>query len=180
MRYGYARGSTAAQDGAMQIDALRAAACDQVVVENGSGSGPLPKLDALLDQLRPGDELCVWKLDRLGRSLKKFIEASERVKNSGAQLRSLTEPVDTRSAFGEAMFQILGVFAQLEAAWTLERTSAGRRSAEAQGRKGGRPPKLNTEKRAHVREMLAAGKSVGETARILGVGRATIYRAVKG
>ena len=179
MVYGYARVSTLDQDPGLQLSALKAAGCERIIDENGSGGDPnRPKLAKLLLDLKTGDELVVWKLDRLARTLKQLVDVGEQLRERGVELRSLQESIDTRTIYGKAMYQLLGIFAELERGMIRERVTAGIAKAQANGTwRGGRPAKLSSEQVAHVREMIAAGKSVGETARILKVGRATIWRA---
>lgn len=178
--YGYARVSTADQDCAMQVAALKAAGCRDIVTENGSGGDPnRPKLMKLLARLREGDQLVVWKLDRLARTMRQLVEVGNQLKDQGIELRSLTESIDTRTPYGKAMYGLIAIFAELERDMIIERTRAGLKAAAVKGRKGGRPAKLTLEQRAMAREMLASGRhSVGEVARMLRVGRATVYRAL--
>ena len=180
MVYGYTRVSTDDQTSALQVQALRAAGVTKIVEENGSGGDPnRPKLRYLLDQLHAGDELVVWKLDRLARTLTQLVEVGNSLKERGVELRSLTESIDTRSPYGKAMYGLMAIFAELERDMIRERTRAGLKAAAAKGRKGGRPAKLTAEQKAIARKMLAENKySVGEVARALRVGRATIYRAL--
>jgi DNA invertase Pin-like site-specific DNA recombinase len=182
MIHGYARVSTEDQNCALQVAALKAAGVPErnIVEENGSGGDPnRPKLKRLLDSLQRGDQLVVWKLDRLARTLSQLVEVGNRLKDQGVELRSLTESIDTRSPYGKAMYGLMGIFAELERDMIRERTVAGLKAAAAKGRKGGRPAKLSVEQKAIAREMLANNRhSVGEVARVLRVGRATIYRAL--
>ncbi|WP_284255912.1 recombinase family protein [Acidocella aquatica] len=177
---GYARVSKAEdQDPAPQIEALEAAGCKRVYDERVSGGcWDRPELHRLLDRLGPGDVLTVWKLDRLSRSLKDLLLILDKVEKAGAGFRSLTENIDSTTASGRMMMQMLGAFAEFERAMVRERTQAGLRSARAQGRRGGRQPKLSPQQQAEVRAMLMAGRSAADVARLFRVHRATISRIV--
>jgi len=123
-----------------------------------------------------GDVLTVWKLDRLSRSLKDLLLILDRVDKAGAGFRSLTENIDSTTASGRMMMQMLGAFAEFERAMVRERTQAGLRSARAQGRHGGRQPKLSPQQQTEVLSMLTAGRSAADVARLFRVHRATISR----
>jgi len=175
---GYARVSKAEdQDTAPQIESLHAAGCQRVYEERVSGGRwDRPELHRLLDRLAPGDVLTVWKLDRLSRSLKDLLLILDKVEKAGAGFRSLTENIDSTTASGRMMMQMLGAFAEFERAMVRERTQAGLRSARVQGRQGGRQPKLSPEQQAEVLTMLNAGRSAADVARLFRVHRATISR----
>ncbi|HKM72441.1 MAG TPA: recombinase family protein, partial [Stellaceae bacterium] len=140
MLLGYARVSKADdQDTAAQVGTLKAAGCRRVYEERASGGRwDRPELRRLLDQLREGDTLVVWKLDRLSRSLKDLLHILEKIDAAGANFRSLTEAIDTSGAAGRMMMQMLGCFAEFERAMVRERTRAGLQAARARGRTGGR------------------------------------------
>jgi DNA invertase Pin-like site-specific DNA recombinase len=179
MLLGYARVSKSDdQDPAAQVRALEAAGCRKVLREAASGGRwGRPELHRLLDQLREGDVVVVWKLDRLSRSLKDTLAILERVEAAGAGFRSLTEAVDTTGPAGRMMMQMLGAFAEFERAMIRERTRAGLAAARAQGRIGGRRPKLTPPQRAEALAMLEEGrKSAAEVARLFGVHPATVSR----
>lgn len=178
MLLGYARVSKADdQDTAAQVGALEAAGCTRVYEERASGGRwDRPELYRLLDRLREGDELVVWKLDRLSRSLKDLLHILEKIDAAGAAFRSLTEAIDTSGAAGRMMMQMLGSFAEFERAMVRERTRAGLKAARDQGRKGGRRPKLMPHQKAEILDMLAAGRAGADVARIFRVHRATIGR----
>ena len=180
MLLGYARVSKADdQDTAAQVSALKAAGCTRVYEETASGGRwDRPELHRLLDHLRDGDALVVWKLDRLSRSLKDLLHILEKIDAAGATFRSLTEAVDTTGPAGRMMMQMLGSFAEFERAMVRERTRAGIDAARARGRVGGRRPKFTTEQRSEIIAMLAAGKSAADIARLFRVHRATIGRVV--
>src|SRR3954463_13635793 len=180
MLLGYARVSKSddSQDTAGQVSALKSAGCKRVFEDKASGRRwDRPELHRLLDQLRTGDTLVVWKLDRLSRSLKDLLHILERVEAVGARFRSLTEAVDTAGPAGRMLMQMLGSFAEFERAMVRERTRAGLKAAAARGRKGGRQPKLTPEQRAEILDGLGSGrKSAADLARLFRVHRATISR----
>ena len=145
MLVGYARVSTQEQNPALQLDALRAAGCDQLFVEKVTGSGlkARPEWEVCLRTLRRGDTLVVWRLDRLGRSLKDLVEIMKVLDDRTVGFRSLTESIDTTSAGGKLIFHVFGALAEFEHTLIRERTRAGLSAARARGRKGGRKPKLS-------------------------------------
>src|SRR6187551_2304914 len=142
MLLGYARVSKADdQDTAAQVSALKAAGCTRIYEEKASGGRwDRPELHWVLDHLRAGDVLVVWKLDRLSRSLKDLLHILEKVEAAGADFRSLTEAIDTTGPAGRMLMQMLGSFAEFERAMVRERTRMGLKAAAARGRKGGRQP----------------------------------------
>ena len=175
---GYARVSTSDQDVALQLDALHAAGVERVFKDVGSGSlKHRPELARCLEQLREGDTLLVWKLDRLGRSLGNLIELVLELDRRGVAVRSLTEPLDTTSAMGRFQLQLLAALAELERGLIQERTRAGLEAARARGRTGGRPAAVTKRKLAAALAMLAQGElTMDEIATELGVGRSTLNR----
>ena len=177
MLIGYARVSTDDQTLDLQRDALRAAGCARLFEDTASGArAARPGLAAALGQVRGGDTLVVWRLDRLGRSLKDLIARAEALHEQGVGLRSLHENIDTDSASGQLVFHIFGALAQFERALIRERTRAGLAAARARGRLGGRPKLLNAPQRAHV---VALHRARTHTAReictLMGISRATLY-----
>ncbi len=151
MLIGYARVSTDDQDTAAQVAALKAAGCERIYREKASGGRwDRPELHRLLDQIRKSDVLVVWKLDRLSRSLRDVLTIMERLRDSEAGFRSLTEAIDTTTAAGRMMMQMVGVFAEFERAMLKERTKAGLDAAREEGRIGGRRPKLSERQQAEV------------------------------
>lgn len=178
MTFGYARVSTAGQDEALQLDALGEAGCDRVFTDRASGATTSrPALDELLAMIRRGDTLVVWRLDRLGRSLRHLLEAVGDLEQRGVTLRSLAESIDTSSPAGRLVFHTFGALAEFERDLIRERTRAGLAAARARGRVGGRPTVWTPEKREQAQQMLAAGKSVSTVAKVLSVSRASLYRA---
>lgn len=176
---GYARVSTVDQDTALQQDALRSAGVLRVFRESGSGIGPRPELQRALSCLAAGDTLVVWKLDRVARSLSDLLGIRDRLKASGASIRSLTEPLDTSSPFGEFTFQVLGAVAELERSMIRERVMAGQAAAKARGKRWGRRRALSADDEAQLVAMyLAGGRTMSELAALWGVGLGTVKCAV--
>ncbi|MDQ2785559.1 MAG: recombinase family protein [Chloroflexota bacterium] len=176
---GYARVSTFEQILDLQRDALTAAKCDRIFTDTMSGSrSDRPGLDQALDYLRDGDVLVVWRLDRLGRSLKYLIEVITRLHERGIGFRSLTEQIDTTTSGGKLIFHVFGALAEFERDIIRERTQAGLASARARGRMGGRPKKIGTPAKVAMAKALYADKlhSVAEICKSVGVSRATLYR----
>ena len=180
MVFGYARVSTQEQELHLQLDALRAYGCAQVVEEKVSAAKDRPALRGLLEQLRSGDTLVVWKLDRLGRSLKNLVELVTGFQAKQIHFISLHDHLDTTSAQGRLMFNLFASLAEFERDLTRERTIAGLAAARARGRQGGRPPGLSKESQSKAEAAktlyLQKDKTVGQIANLLGVSRATIYR----
>lgn len=175
---GYARVSTDDQNPTLQLDALRAGGAERVWTERASGlRDDRPELAALLDYARRGDVLVVWRLDRLGRSVRHLVDVLADLDRRGIEFRSLTEGLDTTTPGGRLVFHVFAAVAEFEASLTASRTRAGLAAARARGRYGGRPTVM-TPARARVADDLLArpGASVAEVARALGVSRATIYR----
>ncbi|MGE7157356.1 recombinase family protein [Methylorubrum rhodesianum] len=178
MLIGYARVSTEDQNLDLQRDALKAAGCIRIFEEKESGRAGTkrPALEAALDFLRAEDQLVVWKIDRLGRSLREMLDTAHMLQERGVKLRSLTEQVDTETATGRMMFNFLGTIAEYFLDLNRERTLAGLKAAVARGRKGGRPRKITDADLEAGRAMLAAGTiPVAEIAKRLGVSRKTFY-----
>jgi DNA invertase Pin-like site-specific DNA recombinase len=140
MLIGYARVSTNEQDTTVQLAELKAAGCERIFREKATGGRwDCPELQRLLDHLRKGDVLVVWKLDRLSRSLRDVLTMMERIQEAKAGFRSLTEAIDTTTAAGRMMMQVIGSFAEFERAMLRERTRAGLQSAQRRAH-WGRPP----------------------------------------
>lgn len=177
---GYARVSTLEQDEALQVDALRSAGCGRVFVDKASGKlEHHPALDLLMDQLRPGDRLVVWRLDRLGRSLRHLIEAVQALEARGVAFRSLTESIDTTTPGGKLIFHVFGALAEFERDLIRERTLAGLAAARSRGRRGGRPTVWTPEKLKVARAMHDSREhDVATIARVVGVSRSSVYRAI--
>ena len=178
---GYARVSKGEeQSNATQTAALTRAGCRRVFEEAASGGRwDRPVLHDMLRQLRDGDVVVVWKLDRLSRSLKDLLHIMERIEAAGAGFRSLTESIDTTTPAGRMMMQMVGSFAEFERAIIRERTSAGLAQARAEGRVGGRRRKLSERQRAEIAASVISGRKTGaEMARLFGVSQPTVSRIV--
>lgn len=180
MKIGYARVSTRDQKPDLQLDALKAAGCERVYQDVASGAKTArPALDELLGQLRAGDVLVIWKLDRMGRSLKHLVELVGRLMEQKVGLLSLNDPIDTTSAQGRLVFNLFASLAEFERELIRERTNAGLTAARARGRVGGRPRGLSPQAEATA---LAADTlyrerklSVVAIAQKLHVSKSTLY-----
>jgi len=178
---GYARVSKGDdQNNALQTKALKAAGCRRLFEEVASGGRwDRPELHRMLDQLRAGDTVVVWKLDRLSRSLKDVLHIMEQIAEAGAGFRSLTENIDTTTPAGRMMMQMVGSFAEFERAMIRERTAAGIVAARAEGRIGGRRKKLDAAKRREIAESVINGRKSGaDMARLYNVSQPTVSRIV--
>ena len=178
MLFGYARVSTQEQDNIAQINALKSAGCESIFHEKASGGRwDRPELHSLYDQIRAGDVLVVWKLDRLSRSLRDMLHLMEKLDQAGAGFKSLTEAIDTTTPAGRMMMQIVGSFAEFERAMLRERTQHGLISARKEGRIGGRKPKLTDKQQKEAIKLVASGqKTAAEVARLFKIHRSTISR----
>ena len=179
MLIGYARVSKQQeQDTTAQVQALKKAGAERIYQEHASGGRwDRPELHRLLEQLRPGDVLVVWKLDRLSRSLKDLLHLMDGLNARGAEFQSLTEKIDTTTPAGRMMMQMVGAFAEFEREMIRERTNAGLAVARSEGRVGGRKPKLNPQQQAElVRGVQEERYSMAKAARLFQVDPATISR----
>lgn len=178
MLIGYARVSTQDQDNSAQIAALKAAGCEKIFEEKVSGGRwERPELHRLIGQLRQGDVLVVWKLDRLSRSLKDVLLLIEKVEQARAGFQSLTEAIDTTTPGGRMMMQIVGSFAEFERSMLRDRTQNGLIAARSQGRIGGRRPKLKTHQQQEIISLVTSGqKTAADAARLFNISRATVSR----
>lgn len=174
---GYARVSTEDQDCAVQEEALRAAGCTIIRSEKRSGTTTegRQELETVLSFLREGDTLMVTRIDRLARSVKDLENIVARIRERGAFLRATEQPIDTATPAGKAFLQMLGVFAEFEIAIRHERQMEGIAKAKAAGVYKGRKPSVPTEE---IRRLRAEGVSPTVIAKRLGVGRASVYRAL--
>jgi DNA invertase Pin-like site-specific DNA recombinase len=181
MLIGYARVSKIdQQDTRGQVGALKEAGCKKIFEENASGGRwDRPQLHKALDQLREGDILVVWKLDRLSRSLKDMLLLMEKITDAGAGFKSLTEAIDTTSPAGRMLLQMLASFAEFERSMVRERTRLGLQAARERGRVGGRRPKLKQNQREEVIRMVSEGtKTAAEVARLFNVHRSSVSRLI--
>lgn len=180
MLFGYARVSTNDQDAGPQVDALKEAGAKKIFTEKASGGRwDRPELQRMLDQLREGDIVLVWKLDRLSRSLLDLLRVIAKFDELGVGFRSLTESVDTTSPAGRMLLQMIGSFAEFERQMIRERTREGLKAAKKKGRLAGRPKALNSEQITEAKKMIQSGKKTkAEVARLFGVHPSTVSRLV--
>jgi DNA invertase Pin-like site-specific DNA recombinase len=180
MLIGYARVSTKDQNLDLQRDALTKAGAERIFEDEASGArDDRPGLTDALSHLREGDTLVVWKLDRLGRTLRSLIGFVEGLREKGIEFRSVTDGIDTTTPAGRFFFHVMGALAQMERELIRERTNAGLAAARARGRKGGRKPKLSGRQIAHARKLLEdRTTTIKDVAASFNVNRATIYRAL--
>jgi len=177
---GYARVSTQDQTLELQLDALAEAGCHRVFEERASGaSDRRVELASLFDHVRPGDTVVVWRLDRLGRSLRHLIDTVNSLADRQVGFRSLTENIDTTTSGGKLVFHIFGALAEFERELIRERTQAGLSAARARGRVGGRPSVMTPDKIAEARRMYESGDYTwAQIGDMFGVSRMTVYRHV--
>lgn len=184
MKFGYTRVSTSEQNHDLQSDQLREEGCEQVFHETASGAKTeRPVLQSLLNRVRAGDVIVVWKLDRLGRSLRHLIDLVNVLMEKEVGLKSLQDPIDTTTAQGRLIFNIFASLAEFERDLIIERTQAGLNAARARGRKGGRPKGLSdtAKKKAIAAESLyvTGNLSIKEIIDTLHISRATLYRYLR-
>jgi DNA invertase Pin-like site-specific DNA recombinase len=181
MQIGYARVSTLDHDTAAQSAALKAAGCELIFREKASGGRwDRPQLHRLLLQLRKGDIVVVWKLDRLSRSLRDVLSLMEKIQARKAGFRSLTEAIDTTTPAGRMMTQMVASFTEFERAMLKERTKMGLDAARKDGRIGGRRPKLKPQQQQEIVQLVRKGKkTAADAARLFGVHRATVTRLLQ-
>ena len=177
MLIGYARVSTQDQNLQMQIEALERIGCEKIFEEKVSGTkSNRPELLRALDMLRSGDTLCVWKLDRLGRSVKDLVNLVTQLLERGIQFKSVTDSIDTSSASGRFFFNIMASLAQMERELIVERTRAGLAVARKAGRVGGRRRVMTDSKLTSAKKLLEVGTPPRDVAESLGVSVPTLYR----
>lgn len=181
MLIGYARISTQLQKSDLQQDALEKEGCEKIFTDKISGTiADRPALSKAKEILRRGDTLVVWRLDRLGRSLKNLIEWMNYLEKEGVALKSLQESIDTSTATGKLVFHVFGAMAEFERNLIKERTQAGLSAARARGRVGGRPKKLNNDKKElMIRLYNEKTHSIDRICEMIGVSKPTLYKYVK-
>jgi DNA invertase Pin-like site-specific DNA recombinase len=181
MLIGYARVSTIDQNLALQLDALNKAGCEKIFEDKASGGKvDRPGLQDVLKFAREGDTVLVWRLDRLGRSLKHLIEMVTQLNERGVGFRSLQEAIDTTTSGGKLVFQIFGALAEFERNSIRERTQAGLEAARARGRKGGRPKALDSKKIELMYQLYGAKKhTIKEICQMLSISKPTLYSYLK-
>ncbi len=174
---GYVRVSTTDQTTDLQVDALNSIGCERIFSDEISGSTTSrPGLQDALNYLRPGDSLCVWKLDRLGRSLKHLIEVVNDLDSKGIGFRSVTEQIDTSTNGGKLIFHVFGALAEFERGIIRERVNAGLVAARSRGRVGGRPTVVSDSKASAIKVLSAQGLTSAEICKSIGISRATYFR----
>jgi DNA invertase Pin-like site-specific DNA recombinase len=177
---GYARVSTQDQNLALQMDALKTMGCQKIFQEKVSSAKLRPQLQKMLDVVREGDTIVVWKLDRLGRSLKELFTLVNDFQNNGIGFRSLNDAIDTTTAQGRLVFDLFASLAEFERDMIRERTKAGLAAARARGRLGGRPQGLTPEAQAKARAVKIMYQTkintVAEIGKLFHFSRATVYR----
>lgn len=180
MLVGYARVSTEEQNLGLQLDELKRAGCEKIFTDEMSGvKRERPGLSEALTYMRAGDTLVVWRLDRLGRSLKDLIQRVEELQQSQVGFRSLHESIDTTSPGGKFQFHVFSALAEFERDLIRERTMAGLRAARARGKLGGRPKGMTADKvKMAARLMKDPNVSAKEICKMLGVSRTTLYRYI--
>lgn len=177
MLIGYARVSTQDQNLELQIDALQKAGCKKIFEDKASGSrAERPGLAKAQESFRKGDTLVVWKLDRLGRSVKNLVDLIGELQKQGIQFRSLTDSIDTGTASGRFFFHVMASLAEMERELTIERTRAGLEVARQLGRVGGRKRQMTESKIKSAKKLLTSGVPPKDVAKNLGVSVPTLYR----
>jgi len=178
MKLGYARVSTQDQNLDPQLKALNRSGCRKIFREKISGwSRQRPEFQRMLDQIRPGDTVVVWRLDRLARSTRDLLNAMETIHAAGGRFQSLSEPwASTATHTGKMIMTVFAGIAEFERDLIRERTSAGRAAAKKRGVRFGRPRKLSPDQAEVASRLLAEGKAVRDVARTFKVHEATIYR----
>ena len=177
MLIGYARVSTQDPNLDLQIDALTKAGCEKLFQEKMSGSrAARPEFSKALETMRQGDTLVVWKLDRLGRSVKNLVDLVGELHKQGVQFKSLTDAIDTGTPSGRFFFHVMASLAQMERELTIERTRAGLETARKLGRKGGRKRRMTDSKIESARKLLSNGMPPRDVALNLSVSIPTLYR----
>ena len=184
MIFGYARVSTTDQNPELQFDALKKVGFDRLFVDKASGiKTDRPQFCKLMDQVRPGDVILIWKLDRLGRSLRHLLDVVDRLNAQNVGLRSLTDPIDTTTSQGKLIFNIFACLAEFERDLIRERTKAGLAAARARGRIGGRPKRLTKEAKRNAIAATALyreGKhTITQICETLQICRATVYKYLR-
>ena len=181
MKIGYARVSTEEQNLNLQLDALSKEGCDKIFQDTASGAKEDREgLLEALNHLRPGDTLIVWKLDRLGRSMKQLIEICISFDERNIHLKSLRENIDTANPIGKLFFHIIAALAEFEKDIIRDRTRAGLEAAKARGKTGGRQRKMDDKQQAIAKTLLHnPATTIQEVCKMLSVSRATLYRYVK-
>jgi DNA invertase Pin-like site-specific DNA recombinase len=178
VKIGYARVSTQDQNLDLQLKALKKAQCEKIFREKLSGfDRHRPEFQRMLDQIRPGDTIVVWRLDRLARSTRDLLNTMETINEAGGKFQSLSEPwANTTTHAGKMIMTVFAGIAEFERDLIRERTGAGREAAKQRGVRFGRPRKLNPDQTQVASQLIAQGKPIRDIARTFNVHEATIYR----
>jgi DNA invertase Pin-like site-specific DNA recombinase len=178
LKIGYARVSTQDQKLELQLKSLKKAGCQKIFREKASGfNRQRPEFQRMLDQIRPGDIIIVWKLDRLARSTRDLLNTMDTINEAGGKFQSISEPwANTTTHAGKMIMTVFAGIAEFERGLIRERTGAGREAAKQRGVRFGRPRKLNPDQMQVAAQLLAEGKAVRDIARTFNVHEATIYR----
>lgn len=181
MLIGYVRVSTSDQNLDLQLDALKQIGCDKIYKDIASGAkADRVGLAEVLKYIRKGDTLVVWRLDRLGRSLRHLIDTINQINDQGSYFRSIQESIDTSTSGGKLIFHIFGALAEFERDIIRDRTNAGLEAARKRGRFGGRPKKMDKKKIALAKTLMAdKSNSINDICEILHISKATLYRCLK-
>lgn len=180
MLIGYARVSTHDQNLDLQKDALKKSGCEKLFVDEASGAAAArPGLQQAMEQLREGDVLVVWRLDRLGRSLRNLLDLVAQLEAKKVGFRSLQESMDTSSSGGKLIFHVFGALAEFGRNLIKDRTNAGLAAGRARGRIGGRQMKLDEKHRSLVVRLYNEGKQVNEICQTMNISKPTLYRYVR-
>ncbi len=182
MKIGYASVSTEEQNLHLQRDALKKAGCKRIVADKGVSGNSIKRdgLDRVIKQIKKGDVLVVWRLDRLGRSLRHLIELIEALREKSVGFQSLSDGISTTTAGGQLVFHFMGALAEFERSLIIERTRAGLAAAKRRGKYPGRPQLLSPQQIKHARKMLDRGEeTTGSLAALFDVDRTTIWRALQ-
>ncbi len=181
MMIGYGRVSTSEQNLDLQLDALKKAGCERIFTDKMSGTkAERPGLDEALAYAREGDSIVVWRLDRLGRSIKNLIDVIKTLEDRKVGFRSLSESLDTTTSGGRLVFLIFGALAEFEVNIIRERTRAGLAAARARGKIGGRPRSMDEKKAAALMQLYKDNtNSIDELCQLFGVSRTTLYKYAK-
>ena len=180
MIFGYARVSTSEQNLDLQTDALTAAGCEKIFTDTISGYiAHRPNLEKAKTALRKGDIFVVWRLDRLGRSLKDLLEWSAWLEHNGIALKSLHENIDTTTPTGKLIFHLMGALAEFERNLIVERTKAGIDAARARGIMGGRPKQLTKDKRQLLADLYNKKEPIAKICGLFGISKPTLYNYIK-
>ena len=177
MLIGYARVSTQEQNLDLQLEALKKAGCEKIFTDKASGKNSEREgLQEAFKIFRKDDVLIVWKLDRLGRSVRHLVNLLDELNAASVYVRSLTEGIDTQGAMGKVIYQLVAIFSELERTNIIERTRAGLAAARAQGRIGGRPRAINDEMKTRISQLIGSGWKAGEVIKTCNISKSTYYK----